>query len=397
MAPSTKRVNEFLEELRVASRPYAEKEYEEIRSFAKESGFNQDLLHWDVSFWSERYLEQKLGLDEEVTKPYFQLPKVLNGLFDICHKLFGIHVEESKDNIDVWHDDVKFYNIFRDNQKIASFFLDPYSRPANKRGGAWMGECVSKRTIDGNQKIPVAYLVCNGAPPVGDKPSLMKFSEVITLFHEFGHGLQHMLTTINYGEASGINGVEWDAVELPSQFMENWCYHKPTVMAMTEHVETGDKLPDELFEKLLLNKVFMAGSGMLRQLTFAITDMTLHSQKEIKDIDEVFKLYQQVAKTTSVLEPRPEDRFLCAFSHIFAGGYSAGYYSYKWAEVLSADAFSAFEDAGLDNDEAVKEVGEKFRNTVLGLGGSLAPMDVFVQFRGREPSTKPLLRHCGLM
>ncbi|MFG0294896.1 MAG: M3 family metallopeptidase, partial [Maioricimonas sp. JB045] len=274
---------------------------------------------------------------------------------------------------------------------------DPYSRPEDKRGGAWMDTCLSRRHIDGQLQVPVAHLVCNCTPPVGDKPSLMTFREVETLFHEFGHGLQHMLTTVDYPEAAGINGVEWDAVELPSQFMENWCYHKPTLLGMTKHFETGEPLPDELFEKIVAARTYRAGSLMLRQLTFGMTDMQLHTVFDPDGDESVFDVQKRVMEKTSVLPMLPEDRFLCSFQHIFAGGYAAGYYSYKWAEVLSADAFGAFEDAGLDNDDAVRETGRRFRETILAQGGSRHPMDLFKEFRGREPSPEALLRHNDLL
>jgi oligopeptidase A len=250
--------------------------------------------------------------------------------------------------------------------------------------------------VNGELQIPIAHLVCNSTPPVGDKPSLMTFGEVETLFHEFGHGLQHMLTVIDDSDAAGINGVEWDAVELPSQFMENWCYHKPTLLGIARHYETGEALPDDLFDKLTAARTFRAGSMMLRQLTFGMIDMRLHHGFQVDGKQSVFDVQREVSQLTSVLPPLPEDRSLCTFSHIFAGGYAAGYYSYKWAEVLSADAFAAFEDAGLDNPDAMAQVGRRFRDTVLSLGGSQHPMDVFRQFRGREPDPQALLRHNGL-
>jgi oligopeptidase A len=262
-----------------------------------------------------------------------------------------------------------------------------------------MDECVGRSALlaprGQGARLPVAYLVCNGTPPVGDRPSLMTFRDVETLFHEFGHGLQHMLTTVDHGLASGIRNVEWDAVELPSQFMENWCYHRDTLLGMTRHVESGEPLPDELFQKICAARTYRAGSDTLRQLYFAFTDLELH-ERGVPDGETAFDVQRRVAEKTTVLPPLPEDRFLCSFSHIFAGGYAAGYYSYKWAEVLSADAFAAFEEAGLEDDAAVAETGRRYRDTVLGLGGSRAPMEVFVAFRGREPTPDALLRHAGL-
>ena len=318
-------------------------------------------------------------------------------MFTLANRLFGITVVAADDQAPIWHEDVRYFVINNElDKQIAGFYLDPYSRPENKRPGAWMDECLNRRLRDGNLQVPVAHLVCNSTPPVDDKPSLMTFGEVTTLFHEFGHGLQHMLTTVNYPDAAGINGVEWDAVELASQFMENWCYHKPTLMGIAKHYLTKDPLPEELFEKVVAARTYRAGSQMLRQLYLGMTDLELHARYNPAGDETIFDVQKRISEKTSLLPLLPEDRFLCAFSHIFAGGYAAGYYSYKWAEVLSADAFSAFEEADLDDAAAVAVIGRKFRDTVLALGGGEHPMDVFRKFRGREPSTEPLLRHCGL-
>jgi oligopeptidase A len=297
---------------------------------------------------------------------------------------------------------VQFFQVENEQaETIAYFYLDAYSRPAEKRGGAWMGDCLNRgqERIEGRTelRLPVAYLVCNQTPPVGDQPSLMTFYEVTTLFHEFGHGLQHLLTTVNYSGAAGINNVEWDAVELPSQFMENWCYDRATLFSLAKHVETGEPLPEVEYEKILATRNFMSGSAMLRQINFSLIDLELHHLYRPDGPETIDQIGDRLAKLTTILPPLPENAFLCSFSHIFAGGYAAGYYSYKWAEVLSADAFAAFEEAGLDNETAVQATGKRFRDTVLALGGSLAPTVVFEQFRGRQPHTEPLLRHNGLL
>ena len=396
MAPSVDAVKQLHEDLRVASYDAAVKEFAELKEFA-----GKDLKHWDTTYWAEKQKEAKFGFNAEELRPYFPLPRVLDGLFGLAKRIFGVTITPADGEAPVWNEDVRFFKVEDNGEAIAYFYLDPYSRPAEKRGGAWMNDCVgrAKMTVEGktSTRLPVAYLICNQTPPVDGKPSLMTFGEVNTLFHEFGHGLQHMLTTIDYVGASGINNVEWDAVELPSQFMENWCYDRPTLFGMAKHYETGETLPEEYYDKLVAAKNYMSGSGMLRQLHFGITDIALHHDYEPGGDLTPNELRKQIAENTTVLKPLPEDNFLCAFGHIFAGGYAAGYYSYKWAEVLSADAFAAFEEAGLDDESAVATVGKKYRDTILSLGGSQHPMEVFKQFRGREPQTEPLLRHSGLL
>ena len=397
MAPDVEAVQKLQDELRVASYDAAVKEFEELKAFA-----GQDLMNWDTTFWAEKQREAKFDFKEEELRPYFSLPRVLDGLFGLANRIFGVTISAADGNAPLWHEDVRYFQIADENgEAIAFFFLDPYSRPAEKRGGAWMNDCIgrAKMTVEGKTetRLPVAYLTCNQTPPVDGKPSLMTFGEVTTLFHEFGHGLQHMLTTIDFSGAAGINNVEWDAVELPSQFMENWCYDRPTLFGMAKHYETGETLPEEYYQKLVAAKNYMSGSAMLRQLHFGMLDMELHSNYEPGGEETPSDVRDRLAKTTSVLPPIPEDNFLCAFGHIFAGGYAAGYYSYKWAEVLSADAFAAFEEAGLEDEAAVRSVGKRFKDTVLSLGGSLHPMEVFQTFRGREPQTEPLLRHSGLL
>ncbi|MEL6786919.1 MAG: M3 family metallopeptidase, partial [Cyanobacteria bacterium J06607_15] len=398
MATDVAAVQQLQNDLRGASYDAAIKEFAELKTFAGQD----DLKNWDTSFWAEKQREAKFDFKEEELRPYFSLPRVLDGLFGLANRIFGVTITAADGQAPVWQEDVRYFQIKDETgEAIAFFFLDPYSRPAEKRGGAWMNDCVgrAKMTVEGKTetRLPVAYLTCNQTPPVDSKPSLMTFGEVTTLFHEFGHGLQHMLTTIDYPGAAGINNVEWDAVELPSQFMENWCYDRPTLFGMAKHYETGETLPEEYYQKLVAAKNYMSGSAMLRQLHFGMLDMELHSNYEPGGDETPSDVRDRLAKTTSVLQPISEDNFLCAFGHIFAGGYAAGYYSYKWAEVLSADAFAAFEEAGLDNEEAVRTVGKRFKDTVLSLGGSLHPMEVFESFRGREPKTEPLLRHSGLL
>ena len=396
MAPSVAAVEEMFETLLKASLPAAKRDLDEVTDLAWRDGQKEPLAHWDVPFWAERLREERYDFKEEDLRPYFSHEIVLKGLYELLETLFGITIEEQ--DVPTWHPDVRYYAVRNEAGKpIAGFFYDPYSRPETKRPGAWMDDCLSRRPEpNGKVQLPVAYLICNATPPIGDTPSLMGFREVETLFHEFGHGLQHMLTTVNYPDAAGITGVEWDAVELPSQFMENWCYHRPTLDKLARHYQTGEKLPDELYRKMLAAKTFRAGSMMLRQLTFGMTDIQLHSAFDTLGQESIFDIQKRVMERASILPMLPEDRFLCAFSHIFAGGYAAGYYSYKWAEVLSADAFSAFEEAGLDDDATVRKTGRRFRDTVLSLGGSRHPMDVFREFRGREPSPESLLRHNGL-
>lgn len=398
MAPSVQAVTELSLMLREKSYPGAQKELAELQAFAeKDYGFQGPLQLWDIPFFSERLREKLYSFSDEELRPYFPLPEVLKGLFKLATRLYDIKIVAADGEEEVWHPDVQFFKVFDGTSQdhIASFFLDPYSRPAEKRGGAWMNVCVGKSKVM-NRK-PVAYLTCNGSPPVGSTPALMTFREVETLFHEFGHGLQHMLTTVEDAEAAGINGVEWDAVELPSQFMENWCYDESTVMGFAKHHETGESLPKELFAKIKEAKKFQASMMMLRQLYIGELDMALHDKFDPDAPDaSPFALQKQIADQYMVLKPLEEDRFLNSFGHIFAGGYAAGYYSYKWAEILSADSFAAFEEAGLENNDEVSRIGRKFRDTVLSMGGGKHPSEVFKLFRGRDPSPEALLRHSGL-
>ena len=402
MAQGIKEVESLLEELRSAAMPIAQKELSELNQCAisHNAPESNELAPWDISFWSEKLRQEKFNLNQELLRPWFPLSQVLNGLFELCERLFDIKIIQiASETVPVWHHDVSFFHVLdKDDSLLAGFYLDPYSRSASKRGGAWMDECLTRDKKDtGERIIPIAYLICNQTPPMKKTPSLMSFEEVETLFHEFGHGLQHMLTTVDYPQAAGINNVEWDAVELPSQFMENWCLDRSTIMNIAKHWQTKEKLPEEEFQKLRLSRTFNSGMATLRQLNFAITDLRLHSQWSKETGITPDDLRREIAKTTTVLSPIKEDNFLCAFSHIFAGGYAAGYYSYKWAEVLSADAFSAFEEAGLDNEFQVKSTGKRFRETILSLGGSKPPSEIFKSFRGRAPSTKALIRHLGLI
>ncbi|MBW4531364.1 MAG: M3 family metallopeptidase [Aphanothece saxicola GSE-SYN-MK-01-06B] len=401
MAGSVAEVEALLEDLRTAAYPVALLELEALRACAAREGAAEaaDLKPWDVSFWAEVRRQEAFELDSEALRPWFPLPRVLDGLFGLCDRLFGLRIRPADGEAPIWHPDVRFFRVddAGSGQPLAAFYLDPYSRPGSKRGGAWMDECLV-RSVDGAGQpvLPVAYLICNQSPPVGETPSLMTFEEVETLFHEFGHGLQHMLTTVERPQAAGINNVEWDAVELPSQFMENWCYDHATLMGMARHWQSGEPLPEPEFAKLRAARTFMGGAATLRQVHFALTDLRLHSQWTPECGKTPEQLRREIAVTTTVLEPIEEDAFLCSFGHIFAGGYSAGYYSYKWAEVLSADAFSAFEEVGLENEAAIQATGRRFRETVLSLGGSRHPGEVFETFRGRAPSPEALIRHSGL-
>jgi len=400
MADDVPAVEALLEELRAAAYPAAQQELADLRACAQRHGAHEagDLAPWDLPFWSEKLRKERFDLDQEALRPWFPLPQVLDGLFGLCKRLFKVDIRPADGEAPIWHEDVRFFRVYAaSGEAIAAFYLDPFSRPATKRGGAWMDECLGRRRLsDGSLVLPVAYLVCNQTPPVGDTPSLMSFEEVETLFHEFGHGLQHMLTTVDEPEAAGISNVEWDAVELPSQFMENWCLDHATLMGMARHWQTQEPLPEAEFKKLQTSRTFNAGLATLRQIHFALTDLRLHSvwTPELEITPNAMR--RDIAVTTTVMPPIPEDEFLCAFGHIFSGGYSAGYYSYKWAEVLSADAFAAFEEVGLDKEEDIQATGARFRDTVLSLGGSQSPADVFAAFRGRPASTEALIRHSGL-
>ena len=396
MASDVMAVKAFLNELRDASWITGREDLLEVQLFAAHTGFREPFMPWDFPYWSERLKEERFHLSEKELKPYFQLPIVLDGLFDLCQKLFGIEIIAADFKAPVWHLDVNYYIIKDENGKqLGSFYLDPYSRDS-KRSGAWSETCQNRVWIDGKLQLPIAYIICNASPPTQNAPALLAFQEVVTLFHEFGHGLQHVLTNIDYSSISGTNGMEWDAVEFASKFMENWCYHKPTLRQITEHYQTGESLPEVLLDKIIASRTFHAGSDMLAQLKYSLCDIALHHDFDPDSPLSPFDIWYEISLSTSHLPCLQEDRFLCSFHHIFGGNdYAAAYYSYKWAEVLSADAFQVFKEAGMDNWSLLRELGEKFKHTFLELGGSMHPMQVFELFRGRPPSIDALLEQNG--
>ncbi|XAR60076.1 Oligopeptidase A [Bertholletia excelsa] len=398
------KAEELIKKLHHASWDAAIQDMEDLKDFARRQGAteSEELNHWDINFWSERLRESRYNINEEELRPYLSLPKVIESLFNLSKMLFNIEIDSADGLAPVWHKDVKFYRVKNDlGIPIAYFYFDPYSRPSEKRGGAWMDVVIGRShivTFDGTSpRLPIAHIVCNQTPPVGDKPSLMTIREVEAVFHEFGHALQHLLTKQDEGLVSGSRGIEWDAIELPSQFMENWCYQRDILMRIARHYETGEALPEETCMKLLSARTFRAGSLLLRQLRYASVDLELHSKYIPGGPESIYDIDQRVGKMTHAIPLLPEDRFLCSFSHIFADQYAAGYYSYQWAEVLAYDAFAAFEEVGLDNEQAVKEMGYKFRETVLALGGGKSPLEIFVEFRRREPSPDAFLRINGLL
>ncbi|KAF8012227.1 hypothetical protein BT93_I0379 [Corymbia citriodora subsp. variegata] len=375
------KAEELLEKLRSASCDAAGQDMEDLKRFAKSQGAKEsdNLRHWDIIFWSERLRESKFDISEEELRQYFSLPNVMEGLFNLARTLFEIEIEAADGLAPVWNKDVRFYRV-KDllGNPIAFFYFDPYSRPSEKHGGAWTDEVVGQSRVlsrDGaSARLPIVTIVCNQTPPVGNKTSLMTLKEVEAVFHEFGHALQHMLTRNDEGE------LVLDAVELPSQFMENWCYHRETLMGIAKHYETGESLPEDVYRKLLAARTFRAGTSILSEIRLASVDLQLHTKYVPGGLETVYDVDRRVCEITEVIPPFPEDRFLCAFYHIFAGEYAASYYGYKWAEVLSADAFSAFEDAGLNDSKALKETGQRFRDTILALGGGKDPLQVFIEF-----------------
>jgi oligopeptidase A len=392
MATDVAEVLEFLRDLAARSRQAALDEVKERQDYATSLGVEGELAGWDYAYYSEKLKQHRYQISDEDLKPYFADHSVISGLFEIVGRLYRIRISRSDDGIDRWDDSVGFYQVEDSAGKpVGNFYLDLYARE-NKRGGAWMDECVNRYRIDGKTQLPVAYLTCNLTPPLGDEPALFTHDEVITLFHEFGHGLHHLLTQIDVPEVAGINGVEWDAVELPSQFMENYCWEYDALCLFARHYQTDDPLPQDLFDRMIAGRNFQSAMQMLRQIEFSLFDLLLHQRSEITSAEQIQQTLDQVRNEISVVETPVINCFQNGFSHIFAGGYAAGYYSYKWAEVLSADAFAAFEEEGIFNPET----GSRFLQCVLEKGGSRPAMESFRCFRGREPEIEALLRHSGI-
>ncbi|MBT0054861.1 oligopeptidase A [Vibrio alginolyticus] len=392
MAETPDQVLGFLNDLATRAKPQGEREVEELRQFAKSEFGVEELNVWDIAYYSEKQKQHLFQISDEELRPYFPESKVVSGLFEVLNRVFGMTVTE-REGVDTWHESVRFFDIFDAEGTLrGSFYLDLYARE-HKRGGAWMDDCRGRRvTLSGELQTPVAYLTCNFNRPVGDKPALFTHDEVVTLFHEFGHGIHHMLTQVDTGAVSGINGVPWDAVELPSQFLENWCWEEDALAFISGHYETGEPLPKATLDKMLAAKNFQSAMGILRQLEFGLFDFTLHTEYDPEVGARVLETLAKVKEKVAVVPAVEWARFSHSFGHIFAGGYSAGYYSYLWAEVLSSDAYSRFEEEGIFN----KETGLSFLNNILEMGGSEEPMELFKRFRGREPQIDALLRHSGI-
>ncbi|MCZ6399330.1 oligopeptidase A [Vibrio alginolyticus] len=392
MAETPDQVLGFLNDLATRAKPQGEREVEELRQFAKSEFGVEELNVWDIAYYSEKQKQHLFQISDEELRPYFPESKVVSGLFEVLNRVFGMIVKE-REGVDTWHESVRFFDIFDAEGTLrGSFYLDLYARE-HKRGGAWMDDCRGRRvTLSGELQTPVAYLTCNFNRPVGDKPALFTHDEVVTLFHEFGHGIHHILTQVDTGAVSGINGVPWDAVELPSQFLENWCWEEDALAFISGHYETGEPLPKAMLDKMLAAKNFQSAMGILRQLEFGLFDFTLHTEYDPEVGARVLETLAKVKEKVAVVPAVEWARFSHSFGHIFAGGYSAGYYSYLWAEVLSSDAYSRFEEEGIFN----KETGLSFLNNILEMGGSEEPMELFKRFRGREPQIDALLRHSGI-
>ncbi|EMP2577664.1 oligopeptidase A [Serratia marcescens] len=392
MAESPEQVIGFLSDLAKRVRPQAEQELAQLRAFAKQHYGVDELDAWDITYYGEKQKQHLFSISDEQLRPYFPEQRVVEGLFEVVKRIYGITAKERKD-VETWHPDVRFFDLFdADGELRGSFYLDLYARE-NKRGGAWMDDCVgSLRKADGTLQKPVAYLTCNFNRPLGDQPALFTHNEVTTLFHEFGHGLHHMLTQIDTAGVSGINGVPWDAVELPSQFMENWCWEPEALAFISGHYQSGEPLPKAMLDKLLAAKNYQAALFILRQLEFGLFDFRMHFEYSPEKGAQILPTLAEVKKMVAVVPSPSWGRFPHAFSHIFAGGYAAGYYSYLWAEVLSADAYSRFEEEGIFN----AETGKSFLDNILSRGGSEEPMALFKRFRGREPQLDAMLRHYGI-
>ena len=390
MAQSPQQVLDFLGDLAARAKPYAERDFAELTAFARDELGLADLAAWDVAYAAEKLRLQRYAFSDNEVKQYFPESVVLPGMFKVVETLYGLNIQQTP--APVWRGDVHFYTLSdKNNEPVGRFYLDLYARD-HKRGGAWMDDCLTRRRKDGAVQVPVAYLNCNFSAPVGGKPALFTHDEVITLFHEFGHGLHHLLTRIEDLGVSGISGVEWDAVELPSQFMENFCWEWEVVRHMAKHVDTGEVLPRSLFDKMIDAKNFQSGMQTVRQIEFSLFDMHLHYDFDPDGGKTALQLLDEIRRRVAVMFPPDYNRFPNNFSHIFAGGYGAGYYSYKWAEVLSADAYSLFEESGVLSPEA----GHRFWSEILGVGGSRSALESFTAFRGREPSIDALLRHNGM-
>jgi oligopeptidase A len=388
MAGSAGEVLGFLDDLAKRARPFAERDMEALRAFARDELGMAGLRAWDIAYASEKLRQKRYAFSDQEVKRYFPENEVLAGMFRLVETLYGLAIRPA--TAETWHPTVRFFEIVdAAGQRVGQFYLDLYAREG-KRGGAWMDDAINRRRVDGRVQTPVAFLTCNFSAPVGGKPALFTHDEVTTLFHEFGHGLHQLLTQVDELGVTGINGVEWDAVELPSQFMENFCWEWDVVEPMTRHVETGQRISRALFDRMLAAKNFQSGMQFVRQLEFALFDMRLHHGAG--EPGGVMRVLEEVRREVSVYPVPDYNRFPNQFSHVFAGGYAAGYYSYKWAEVLSSDAYAAFEEAGVLN----AEVGARFRREVLGAGGSRPALDSFVAFRGRRPQIDALLRHNGM-
>ena len=391
MAPSAERVLAFLHDLVARAKPVAERELAELRDFARSELGIADLQPWDTGYVAEKLRLKKYALSEEELKPYFPLPAVLDGLFGIVQRIFGVSLRH-RAGVEVWHPDVRYYDVLdAAGNTIAGAYVDLYTR-SGKRGGAWMDVCRSRFHADERSEPPIAYLTCNFPPPLAEQPSLLTHDDVTTLFHEFGHGLHHLLTQVDYPGVAGISGVEWDAVELPSQFMENFAWAKEALALFARHWQTGEVLPDALFQRMLTARHFHAGLFLVRQLEFALFDFRMHLEYDPQRGARAMQLLEEVRHEVAVIRPPAWQRFPHSFTHIFAGGYAAGYYSYLWAELLSADAFARFEEAGVFN----RDVGEAYRRSILAVGGSRPALESFVEFRGRDPQPDALLRSYGL-